>query len=79
MLPAKLAEANSADAAIKQAQGAGDLAVWSKEKILLQGVGSVARTQPGNRGRDLAQHLHRRGFMLNVRISWLKNALWFRY
>lgn len=79
MLPAKLAEANSAHAAIKQAEGAGDLAVWSKEKILLQGVGSVARKHPGNRGRDLAQHLHRRGFMLNVRISWLKNALWLTY
>ena len=33
-----MAEANSAEAAIKQAKGAGDLAIWSKEKILLQGV-----------------------------------------
>lgn len=70
-----LIEAHSAEAAIQQAKGAGSLAVWSKEKVILQSVGGLAESKEGNRSRDLARQLHKRGFMLNVPISWLKNVL----
>ena len=69
-----LIEAHSAEAAIQQAKGAGSLAVWSKEKVILQSVGGLAESKEGNRSRDLARQLHKRGFMLNVPISWLRNA-----
>ena len=69
-------EASSAEAAIQQAKGAASIAVWSREKVTLQGVGNVAKTQKGNRGRDLANHLHKRGFMLNIPISWLRAVFW---
>ena len=69
-------EATSAEAAIQQAKGAASIAVWSNAKVTLQGVGNVGKTQRGNRGRDLANHLHKRGFMLNIPISWLKRVFW---
>ena len=71
-----LAQAQSADAAIQQAKGAGDVAVLGKPKIILQQMGNVAKSKPANQARDLARHLRKRGFMMNVPISWLKHVLW---
>ena len=51
------------------------MAVLGKEKIILQQLGSVAKSKPANQARDFARHLHKRGFMLNVPISWLKHVL----
>lgn len=69
-------KAHSAEAAVQQAKGAGEIAVWSKEKLILKDIGDIGQKQPGNRGRDLARHLHKRGFMLNIPISYLKNVFW---
>ena len=69
-------QAHSADAAISQAKGSGDVAAMGKTKIILQGIGAICGKQEGNRSRDLATHLHRRGFMLNIPITWLKQVPW---
>ena len=69
-----LPKAHSAEAAISQARGSGDLAAWSKEKVILQGIGGLGKSSQWNRSRDLPRHLHKRGFMLNIPISWLKNV-----
>ena len=72
------AQVHSADAAIQQAKGAGDVAKLGPEKNVLQQIGNLSASQPSNQSRDLANHLHKRGFMLNIPISWLKNVPWHR-
>ena len=53
--------------------------MWSQEKVILQDLGTIATKREGNRHRDLARHLRKRGFMLPVQVAWLKNVLWHRW
>ena len=47
--------------------------------MILQDLGNIATKREGNRHRDLARHLRKRGFMLPVQVAWLKNVLWHRW
>ena len=70
------AQVTSADAAIQQAKAAGGVAKLGPEQVVLQQIGDLSASQPSNQSRDLANHLHKRGFMLNSPSTWLKNVLW---
>ena len=70
----KQIEAASASRAIQHASGAGNIAAWCEEKVVLQGMGRLDACKEGNKARNFAKHLARRGFMLNVPISWLDSV-----